>query len=285
MKHKIPIETKPGIKRKLEKVEVKTVTTKPPLKADLVIQIKHLQDRYNALEKENTKNLEIIEILKQKIKSKEKGSITVPKETQTDNAQELKCSECNFEASNDSELNWHMGKVHGWPISPSSDDLDYSAGPVDCKRCDYQAEDGYDLDGHRWSEHDEDEDGNIICKICDEKFANVGNLMKHKKLKHREKVAICINYNANGCPFEDKKCWFLHMQSNEDFKCNICDERFQTKSKFMNHRKNQHQEMVQLCKNNEECVFKSSCWFRHGINEKQMRNEKSDENKNGNVEN
>ena len=109
--------------------------------------------------------------------------------------------------------------------------------------------------------------------------------MKHKKLKHREKVAICLNYNANGCPFEDKKCWFLHMQSNEDFKCNICDESFQTKSKFMNHRKNQHREMVQLCKNNEECVFKSSCWFKHGIYEKHIRKEKSDENKNGNVEN
>ena len=68
MKHKIPIETKPGIKRKLEKVDVKNITTKAPLKADLVLKIKHLQDSYNDLEKENTKNLEIIEILKQKIK-------------------------------------------------------------------------------------------------------------------------------------------------------------------------------------------------------------------------
>jgi len=281
MKHKIPIETKPGIKRKLEKVDVKNITTKAPLKADLVLKIKHLQDSYNDLEKENTKNLEIIETLKQKIKSMEKRSMAVPKETQTDNNQELKCSECNFEASNVSELNWHMGKVHGWPLSQSSDDLDYSAGPIDCKRCDYQAEDGYDLDGHKWSEHEEDEDGSILCKICDETFANVGILMKHKKLKHREKVAICLNYNANGCPYEDRKCWFLHIKSNEEFKCNICDENFQTKSKFMKHRKNHHTEMVKFCKNNEECVFKSSCWFRHEIHDEHMIQEKSEKNENG----
>ena len=71
--------------------------------------------------------------------------------------------------------------------------------------------------------------------------------MKHKKLKHREKVAICLNYNASDCPFEDKNCWFLHMQSNEYFKCEICDESFQIKSKFMKYRKSQHGEMVQLC--------------------------------------
>ena len=181
--------------------------------------------------------------------------MAVPKERQTDNNEESQCS----------------------------DDLDYSAGPIDCKRCDYQAEDGYDLDGHKWSEHEEDEDGSILCKFCDETFANVGNLMKHKKLKHREKVAICLNYNENGCPYEDRKCWFLHIKNNEEFKFNICDENFQPKSKFMKHRKNHHTEMVKFCTNNEECVFKSSCWFRHENHDENMIKEKSEENGNGNA--
>ena len=113
IKNKINIETKPGIKRKLEKVEVKTVktvTTKTPLKADLIIQLKQLQDSFNALEEANKNNLEIIKVLTEKIESMEKERATIPKETQTESAQELKCSECNFEASNASELNWHMGK-------------------------------------------------------------------------------------------------------------------------------------------------------------------------------
>ena len=108
MKHKMNIETNSGIKRKLEKVEVKTVKTvptKPPLKADLIIQLKQLQDSYNSLEEANKNNLEIIKLLTEKIESMEKGGVNISKETQTESAQELKCSECNFMASNDSELN------------------------------------------------------------------------------------------------------------------------------------------------------------------------------------
>ena len=276
MKHKMPIETKPGIKRKLEKVEIKTIK-KTPLKADLIVQLKQLQDSFNALEEANIKNLEIIKFLTEKIEGLEKRRKMISKETQSEDVQELKCSECYFRALNDSDLNRHMENSHGWSVNQSTDNLDYSSGPIDCKRCEYQAEDGYDLDGHRWSEHEEDEDGHIICKFCDEKFANVGNLMKHKKLKHREKVAICKHYNSIGCPFEDEKCWFLHIKSNETFKCNICEENFNTKSNFMEHRKSKHGAMVQLCKNKEKCVFRSSCWFMHEILDEQQINHKSDE--------
>ena len=41
---------------------------------------------------------------------------------------------------------------------------DSSQGMRDCKRCDYVAEDRYEMDGHLWSEHEDDEDGTIICK-------------------------------------------------------------------------------------------------------------------------
>ena len=81
----------------------------------------------------------------------------------------------------------------------NSEDLDSSQGVRFCKRCDYEAEDRYDLDGHIWTEHEEDEDGTICCKFCDEKFANIPNLMTHKKIKHREKIDYCKN-----------ECWFRH---------------------------------------------------------------------------
>ena len=132
MKQKIQTETKTGIKRKLEKVEVKTIKTKTPLKADLIVQLKKLQDNFDTLEEANTKNIEKIKFLEEKVESLEKEKIRKSKETQTENSQELKCSECNFKASNDSELNWHMGKIHGWPLNQSTGDLDYSAGPIDC---------------------------------------------------------------------------------------------------------------------------------------------------------
>ena len=42
-----------------------------------------------------------------------------------------------------------MEKSHGWSNDKTCDDQDSSAGV----RCDYQAADTYDMDGHLWSEH------------------------------------------------------------------------------------------------------------------------------------
>ena len=69
--------------------------------------------------------------------------------TQTENGLELKCTECNFEATNNFELSWYLEKSHGWSNDKTCDDQDSSEGV----RCDYQAADTYDMDGHLWSEH------------------------------------------------------------------------------------------------------------------------------------
>ena len=66
----------------------------------------------------------------------------------------------------------------------------------------YEAEDMYELDGHIWSGHEEDEDGTVCCNFCDE---NISNMMINIQIKHREKINFCQNFNSSGCPFEDKK--------------------------------------------------------------------------------
>ena len=192
---------------------------------------------------------------------KEKDMVT--KETQVETGFELKCNECNFKPTSSSEISWHMVENHGWSHDQSQEDLDSSEGVRFCKRCDYEAQDRYELDGHIWMEHEEDEEGHITCKFCRERFANVANLMVHKKIKHKEKIATCKNFIEGGCPFEDKRCWFLHIKNSETFNCNICNQNFLTKSQFMQHRKSQHKNMVQICRNEEGCVYRHSCWFRH----------------------
>ena len=237
------------------------------MKADLSLQLKELEKRYKKLEATNLKHLEKIDFLQERKKTFEKEKETLPNYTRTESGLELKCSKSNFEASSESEFCMHMGNIHGLSHDKSSDDLDSSAGIRYCRRCEYEAEDKYDLDGHIWTKHEEDEEGKINCKFCDEKFANIANLMKHKKVKHREKIAFCQNYNSGGCPFDDMKCWFLHIRNDETFKCNICDQTFKTKANFMHHRKLKHSEMVQKCKNEESCVFEKSkpCWFSHEL--------------------
>ena len=66
------MKQKPGVKRKLEKLEVKTLSKKAPLKADLIIQLKQLQDMFNFLEEAKKNNLEVIKFLEEKIESMEK---------------------------------------------------------------------------------------------------------------------------------------------------------------------------------------------------------------------
>ena len=41
--------------------------------------------------------------------------------------------------------------------------------------------------------------------------------------------------------------------------------------------------MVKFCTNKKECVFKSSCWFRHEIHDEHMIQEKLEENENANA--
>ena len=279
MKHKMQDTTKKGIKRKIE-IASNVTKSKAPLKADLIVQHKELQEKFDDLEAANKKNLEIIQDLKEKIESLEKDKNIESKETQVDMGGELKCNECNFQATSDSEFSWHMAENHGWSHDQSQEDLDSSEGVRYCRRCDYEAQDRYELDGHIWTEHEEDEEGHVTCKFCSEKFATIANMMMHKKIKHREKIAICQNFIADGCPFEDKRCWFLHIESNETFKCNKCDKNFQTKSEFMQHRKKQHETMVQMCKNGPLCVFSHLCWFRHEMveiikSDENIENEKS----------
>jgi hypothetical protein len=82
----------------------------------------------------------------------------ISKETQTHTNTNLKCEECNFEAVNERELGWQMGKHHGWPSDQKTDDMDISResqGVRYCVICDYEAEDMYNLEAHTWAEHEE----------------------------------------------------------------------------------------------------------------------------------
>ena len=48
----------------------------------------------------------------------------------------------------------------------------------------------------------------------------------------------------------------------------------------MKHRKIKHKEMVQMCKNDKQCLFKNTCWFIHEEYDKQIEIENNEENEN-----
>ena len=102
--------TKLCMKKKIEMVSTKpnklneVINRKALLKADVIVQLKALQVKFDALENRNNENLEVIKILRERINHLENSTETAVKETQTETAFSLKCNECSFEASSKAQL-------------------------------------------------------------------------------------------------------------------------------------------------------------------------------------
>ena len=100
---------------------------KAPLKTEFIVQLKALEKEHEALKLENIKNLEKIHELENKVATLEKDVKKKPFESETYQQTEL----------------------------------DMSFGPMYCRKCGYEAEDGYQLDGNIWSDH---EDTDVNCQ-------------------------------------------------------------------------------------------------------------------------
>ena len=172
------------------------------------MKLKELEAKYEELEVKSKKDIEILtkenNCLKRKIKDLEAKNKKLTK-THTENGINVKCFNCNYETTDNVALKMHVFDKHVWQKGQEeAEDLDLSIGPRFCRKCDYQAEDGYDLDAHFWGEHDDTDNETINCKFCDEVFESLNDLMKHMKTNHRENI------------FGSEKCWFQHKKDEVD---------------------------------------------------------------------
>ena len=72
------------MKRKLDVVDSKASKSKVPLKAELIIQLKELQDNFDAFKATNIKNLDTIKLLQDRIEALENDKYESPKEAKTE---------------------------------------------------------------------------------------------------------------------------------------------------------------------------------------------------------
>ena len=298
--HSVP--KKVAIKRKIDpstnakEIKVKKVDTnmkvkKSATKAELIFQLEELLSKYDALEKEHNQNIDLIARLMKNGPQIEEAKVTHIKETQTVN-DTSKCIECDFESLSNEDVKWHMHETHGWSnilfiSDDENDNIEREPGLI-CKECQYKAEDMYDYDAHVWSEICTDPtvqkpneiNLSLSCNFCEDKFRNLGQLMKHKKLNHTEHINQCWNFASGECEFKDSDCWFLHDNTDRnEFQCTSCDDTFAVKAKFFEHRKKHHAESTQKCRNVKSgtCRFGSAkCWFDHSdaINTSKNNDEK-----------
>ena len=130
LKRKIEKESKNSVKGpKASKVNIVESKKKPLTKPELMLKYKALEEKYNALVKENVTNVQEIARLKehkspklskdQEIQTKAEGEFV-----------EISCTECIFLASCEDELNWHMGEDH------EKDWISYFESEYPCSVCD-----------------------------------------------------------------------------------------------------------------------------------------------------
>ena len=72
-----------------------------------------------------------------------------------------------------------------------------------------------------WWNHDTNPRGNraeeeFRCFICNETFQEKGNLMAHRKKKHRNAVRDCNLFIDDECKFNDESRWFNHDETVDE---------------------------------------------------------------------
>ena len=205
-----------------------------------------LQKKYDALTVENDQNNDRIHALEQTVK--------------------------HLESKKDIKL------VVKKNMSTQSDTLDL----MFCSECEYPAETIFELGEHMFEFHSEEYAKKIACHYCDETFETKDGVMKHRKISHLEKVKTCIFYSEGKCEHGDE-CWFNHDTKARDnqtdetvrLKCRLCDKTFNIRSDFMNHRKHEHSELTEHCRNDlNGCPYAPySCWFKHAETENTDRSQ------------
>ena len=226
----------------------------------LLEEVKANEAKISNLEKKEKKSLEDIKNLEQKLGSRKQT--TIQKGTQTQFDEIRLCPECEYPADDLYDLGEHVGEVHS----------DKNV----CEQCDESFVTQHDLVEHIVKKHKAEADvsnESIPCNFCENIFQGKKEFMKHKKLKHDDKVSKCWNHSTGTCSYGDIECWFIHTDTDQvsapEFNCKLCNVDFFYKFEYQQHRRFTHPNMILPCKNISNggtCSYGNRCWFNHDNN-------------------
>ena len=91
---------------------------------------------------------------------------------------------------------------------------DHEPRLIVCKICNTNFDDNFKLEDHLMNEHQKSKQKE--CDFCEKKFLFGWRLRKHMYIHNGGKQRMCHFFN-NGkiCPFEERGCKFLHVESKE----------------------------------------------------------------------
>ena len=191
--------------------------------------------------------------------------------------EEYACENCDFKTDCSQLLSNHMTFNH----TPVQEEMK-------CPVCDEQFTVKIEYEthlqiGHIQTESEEDSEQNDIIeeetlikchgtpgRKCQDKFKTKEELMKHRKLVHPSTL-VCQNFP--GCKWGNE-CIHVHPEEMDldtqtqveetKISCRLCNAKFSGKHNLMMHRKTEHIERVNKCRDfqNSTCS-RTLCWYKH----------------------
>ena len=220
----------------------------------LLEEVKNNEEAIKILKAKEIKHLKTIKCLEDRVENLTRE--TSPKlqcdlQTQTsldpgDPTVQIPCRICLHVATCEEELNWHMDDEHNVQTDM------YFETDFPCETCGKWCRSEADLNYH---------------------------IRKHQCIQNvpSEVVKTCPYFLDGCCAFDSKKCWFDHPElskassvsrKQKSVKCRFCENFFETKREFMEHRKLEHPEKISACKKEMDgsCRFGvEKCWYAHHI--------------------
>ena len=118
-------------------------------------------------------------------------------------------------------------------------------GNYTCDICGKPYRSASDKKKHIRSSH-MDANNNFVCDVCNKTFSYNFNLVRHKKSQHEESWNLVqrekIQHEQLQCEVAQEESF--HLNANEEFVCDICNQTFSKKGNLTRHKKSRHEEIV-----------------------------------------
>ena len=193
----------------------------------------------------------------------------------------IQCNMCQIYFQTEAQLINHNNKQHPQDIQ-NTDDEDIplkEAKQFNCMECDHQTTNEHMLTKHMKLAHNTHKPMvEFKCHSCAQEFWGMWNLRNHRQDAHGKSKVKCRYKADNSCKYganDGEQCWYDHSEGTsiqnrkektDKNKCKACEEMFSSKSQLLTHRKEEHPEIVPLCKSIKEntgCEYGDKCRFRH----------------------
>ena len=122
------------------------------------------------------------------------------------------------------------------------------------------------------SEERDEEPKKFMCSNCEFIGSESKSLQDHKKTVHNQshdnEIQDDSSWLCKDCSYQTNKESNLriHIEKSHVFICTICNKTFTFKTPFMIHKRNEHDESVDICEDylNDKCPYeKEKCWYHH----------------------